>query len=146
DVSGPVGGDPVLRLEAGGEGRTSVAPEDTASVTRDRPDDAPRGDTTDAAVPLVGDVELAAAVDSDGGHLPDLGLGRRSVVARETLYAGAHDSGDHAVRTDLADPEVGRVGDVQVARRVDRQAVGGHAGGRSGAAVAGGETAASAGD
>src|ERR1019366_1408410 len=69
-------------------------------------------------VTRVGDIEVAGGVHGDPHGAAQLGAGGRAVVAAETLRPISRRGGDHPVR-DLADAVVDRVGDVQVAGRVD---------------------------
>ncbi len=79
----------------------------------------------DHVVRVVGEEHVAGGVDGEAAGAVDLGVDRGSVVALVTRGAVAGDSDDVAGRLDhLADSVVARVGDEQVARGVDGDAVG----------------------
>src|ERR1700733_9901075 len=119
--------------------------------------DAPgRGDFADGVVEGVGDEQVAGAVDGDALGVVEAGGGGGAAVAGEAAEAVAGlvggvvagDGGDDpGLGVDPADDVVGRVGDVEVALRVDGEAGGGvQLGERGQAAVSGVAGRAVAGD
>jgi hypothetical protein len=68
----------------------------------------------------VGDVEIAGSVDGDSMRSAELGVDRQNPVGAVSPGAIACDRGDDAAG-DLADTEIARVGDIQIARRIEGQ-------------------------
>ena len=125
-VARGVDGDADGVAQLGGGGGSVVAAVTLGAVAGDGDDVAGRlDDLADHVVGRVGDEQVARGVDGDAVGLVQLGGGGGSVVAAVTLGAVAGDGDDVAGRLDdLADHVVGRVGDEQVARGVDGDAVG----------------------
>jgi hypothetical protein len=92
--------------------------------SRDGRDDAGRINASDAVVSGIRDVEIAERVDRHASGKVDLGAGRGAAVAREPRRPGARDGDDGARSIDASDAVVERIGDVEVAERVDRDAGG----------------------
>src|SRR6202042_2392064 len=97
-------------------------------------DDAGRGDLADGVVEGVSDEQVAGAVDGDALRVVQLGAGGGAAVAGESaepvagLVGGevaGHGGDDPGLGVDPADDVVGRVGDIQVAVGVHREAGGG---------------------
>ena len=114
-----------------------VAGEALCAGAGDGGDDAGGGvDLADAVVAGVGEVEVAGGVEGEGGGEIELGGGGEGVVAGEAGDAGAGDGGDDAGgEVEFADAVVVGVGDVEIVRGVEGQALGGvECGGGGGAA------------
>ncbi len=107
----------------GGRG-AAVAREATAATTGVGRDGAPGGDLADAAVVVVGDVEVAGGIEGHANGYAQLRVGRGAAVTREAKAAAAGVGRDGPPGGDLADAIVGDVRDVEVARRIEGHANG----------------------
>ena len=91
---------------------------------RDEVDHSLGVDLADCAVAGIGDVDVAFGIHCHVFRLPQLGRLARTAIAHVTGITvtgyGVHDTGDVYV-TDVV---VARIGDIQVARGIERQAVG----------------------
>src|SRR5207249_4168676 len=108
----------------GGRG-AAVAREARAAGAGVGRDGAPGGDLADAAVVVVGDVEVAGGIEGHANGYAQLRVGRGAAVTREAKAAAAGVGRDGAAGRDLADAIVGDVRDVEVARRIEGHASGG---------------------
>src|SRR5205823_1152896 len=81
-----------------------------------------RVDAANARVARVGDVEPPGAVDRDVIGIVKLRVQCRAAVAGEAERAVAGDGRDRTVDVDAADALIERVGDVNAALRIDRDA------------------------
>jgi hypothetical protein len=115
DVAGGIDCHPSRVVELGG-GAGAVG-EPTDAGTGEGGDDAGGCDFADAIVDLVGDVEVAASVNSDRVRAVELGGGAGAVG--EPGDAGPGEGGDDAGGCDFADGMVVGVGDVDVAGCID---------------------------
>jgi hypothetical protein len=116
----------------GGPSVTSIAAKIVVELTSEGGDDPGRIDLTDKAIPSVGDIQVAACVEGNlVGAVELRASGRPSVssiaamtgIGRLCTRIGAND----ASGVNLADDVVGTVAEVQIATRVEGDAVTGTA-------------------
>jgi hypothetical protein len=69
---------------------------------------------------MIGNVEIALAVDRDSGHVVQHGCNGRTPVTAEPSVPRACHGGDDAVWSDFSNSVVARIIDIQVARGIDR--------------------------
>src|SRR5207244_2646636 len=99
-------------------------------VTHDRRDRAVARDRTigirryaaELVVALIDDQQRAVAGERYARRLVQLRRARRAAVAQRSRGPGARDGRDDAARVDLPHPVVAEVGDVEVPRRIERDA------------------------
>src|SRR5260221_11371315 len=122
-----------------------MSAEPECAVAGDRSNDAQGVDFADAAIPEVGDEEVAGAIHCYADGIIQLGENRRPSVAAESSCAVARYRGDTAQRVDFADAIAEGFRDEQVSATVHGHASGPGqtgAGGRATIAVASGRSAA----
>ena len=104
--------------------RTAVPPEIEPPSARNRRDRPCGVNPADPAVVPIGDVEVACSVHRHACGRADLRLARRATIAAETALSRARNRRDRPGGVDLADAVAVPIGDVEVARSVDRHACG----------------------
>jgi hypothetical protein len=82
-----------------------------------------RGDAADAVVSQVGDIEVAGRIGGQAVRKVELGGGGRAAVTAETGGSGSGDGGDDALGIHAPDTMVVRVGEVDVAQPIGRDAL-----------------------
>ena len=119
-VAGPVHRDAVGRVEPGGAA-DAIAVAATGRRAGDRGDNAGLGDPANDGIAGVGDIEIAGRIHGNPAGLVESRVAARSVL-RTDGTGRARQRCDLARRADLADRVAGRIGDVEIARPIHREA------------------------
>jgi hypothetical protein len=77
---------------------------------------------TDTETPGISDVHVSGRIHSDTERIKELRIKRRAIISAESQCPDTRDGRDHSVR-DLAHDIVLRVGDINVARAIHRDAL-----------------------
>ena len=104
--------------------RAAVPAAAVSPISRDRGDHSRSVHLADAVVVPIGDVQVAQTVRRHAGGAVQLRRNGRAAVPAEAARPVARHRGDHPRSVHLADAVVARIGDVQVARAVQRHATG----------------------
>ena len=137
DIALAVGVDSFRVAELGACRRAVEIGEAGLSVAGERIDVSVGADAADAVILVVGDVQITGRVEGDAEGIVDARLAGESAVAAKSGRAGAGNGSDDSVGVDLADAVLLRFRKVDDAARVDGDAPGVDAGGKSGGAVIG---------
>src|SRR5207249_4556711 len=124
EIAGGIDGHANGYVELRGGGGAAVAREARRAGAGVGRDGAPGGDLADAAVVVVGDVEVAGGIEGHAIGCGELRGGRGAAVAREATGATTGVGRDGAPGGDLADAAVVVVGDVEVAGGIEGHANG----------------------